>query len=58
MAYLVDHPTQPVAAGPATKYLSAVRYHFSKSGMDISFYEKNPYLKQARAGLMNKWILL
>ena len=56
MAYLVDHPTQPVAAGPATKYLSAVRYHLVKSGMDISFYEKNPYLKQARAGLMNKWL--
>ena len=56
MAYLVDHPTQPVAADPATKYLSAVRYHLVKSGMDISFYEKNPYLKQARAGLMNKWL--
>lgn len=55
MTWLVDHPTQPVAADPATKYLSAVRYHFFKSGMDISFYEKNPYLKAARAGLMKKW---
>lgn len=55
MAYLVNHPTDPVEADPAIKYLSAVRYHFSTNGIDVAFMDTSQFLKSARAGLMKAW---
>jgi hypothetical protein len=55
MAYLVNHPTQPVEADPATKYLSAVRYHFTTNGIDVAFMDNSYFLKSARAGLLKEW---
>lgn len=55
MAYLVNHPTDPVEADPATKYLSAVRYHFTTNGIDVAFMDSSPFLKAARAGLIKQW---
>jgi hypothetical protein len=55
MAYLVNHPTEPVEADPAIRYMSAVRYHFSTNGIDVAFMDTSHFLKSARAGLMKAW---
>jgi hypothetical protein len=56
LSYMVnDNEGEPVSAGSAENYLSAVRKLLEDSGVDVSFMKNNAILRATKKGIKNEW---